>query len=173
MTWRLGFRSIFGPQKGGVVGHPIRHSLSPVIHNVALAEDVTQDALCRALSVWQFSGVPDDPAAWLLAVAKNRALDILRRDKNARRFAPDLVRKCLAQAPQNGARDPDGRVVEVDDLQERLQQIDLQVAPHPMRRFVGEDELELLVVELADESPRDENRRPPETADGRARRQDA
>jgi RNA polymerase sigma factor (sigma-70 family) len=60
------------------------------IHNVALAEDVTQDALCRALSVWQFSGVPEDPAAWLLAVARNRALDILRRDKNARRFAPDL-----------------------------------------------------------------------------------
>src|SRR5580658_11271812 len=60
------------------------------VHNVALAEDVTQDALCRALSVWQFSGVPDDPAAWLMAVARNRAIDILRRDRNARRFAPDL-----------------------------------------------------------------------------------
>ncbi len=60
------------------------------VHNVALAEDVTQDALCRALAVWPFSGVPDDPAAWLMAVAKNRALDILRHDKNARRFAPDL-----------------------------------------------------------------------------------
>jgi len=60
------------------------------VHNVALAEDVTQDALCRALSVWRFSGVPDDPAAWLMAVAKNRALDILRHDKTARRFAPEL-----------------------------------------------------------------------------------
>jgi RNA polymerase sigma-70 factor (ECF subfamily) len=60
------------------------------VHNVALAEDVTQDALCRALTVWQFSGVPDDPAAWLMTVAKNRALDILRHDKSARRFAPDL-----------------------------------------------------------------------------------
>jgi RNA polymerase sigma-70 factor (ECF subfamily) len=60
------------------------------VRNVALAEDVTQDALCRALSVWQFSGVPDDPAAWLMAVARNRAIDILRRDRNARRFAPDL-----------------------------------------------------------------------------------
>jgi RNA polymerase sigma factor (sigma-70 family) len=60
------------------------------VGNVALAEDVTQDALCRALSVWQFSGVPDDPAAWLMAVARNRAIDVLRRDRNARRFAPDL-----------------------------------------------------------------------------------
>jgi RNA polymerase sigma-70 factor (ECF subfamily) len=60
------------------------------VHNVALAEDVTQDALCRALAVWRFSGVPDDPAAWLMAVAKNRALDILRHDKTARRFAPEL-----------------------------------------------------------------------------------
>jgi predicted RNA polymerase sigma factor len=60
------------------------------VHNVALAEDVTQDALCRALTVWQFSGVPDDPAAWLMTVAKHRAIDILRRDKSSRRFAPDL-----------------------------------------------------------------------------------
>ncbi len=60
------------------------------VHNVALAEDVTQDALCRAMAVWPFSGVPDDPAAWLMTVAKNRALDVLRREKSARRFAPDL-----------------------------------------------------------------------------------
>jgi len=60
------------------------------VGNVALAEDVTQDALCRALSVWQFSGVPEDPAAWLMAVARNRAIDVLRRNRNARRFAPDL-----------------------------------------------------------------------------------
>ncbi len=60
------------------------------VHNVALAEDVTQDALCRALAVWGLTGVPDDPAAWLMAVAKNRALDILRHDKTARRFAPEL-----------------------------------------------------------------------------------
>ncbi len=60
------------------------------VGNVALAEDVTQDALCRALSVWQFSGIPEDPAAWLMAVARNRAIDVLRRDRNARRFAPEL-----------------------------------------------------------------------------------
>jgi len=60
------------------------------VHNVALAEDVVQDALCRAVAEWPFSGVPENPSAWLMKVAKNRALDVLRGRKNADRFAPDL-----------------------------------------------------------------------------------
>ena len=48
------------------------------VHNLALAEDVVQEAFCRALEVWTFSGVPDNPSAWLMATAKNRALDVLR-----------------------------------------------------------------------------------------------
>src|ERR1700731_3099370 len=62
------------------------------VHNLALAEDVVQDALCRALEVWKFGGVPDNPAAWLTATAKNRALDVLRRERTARTFAPELGR---------------------------------------------------------------------------------
>ena len=62
------------------------------IHNLALAEDVVQDALCRALEVWKFRGAPEDPEAWLLAAAKNRALDVLRRERTARTFAPELSR---------------------------------------------------------------------------------
>ncbi len=58
------------------------------MHNLALAEDVVQDALCRALEVWKFSGVPDNPSAWLMTAAKNRALDVLRRERTARTFAP-------------------------------------------------------------------------------------
>src|SRR6059036_595612 len=60
------------------------------VQNLALAEDVTQDAFCRALEVWKVRGVPENPSAWLLATAKNRALDILRRERTARTFAPDL-----------------------------------------------------------------------------------
>jgi RNA polymerase sigma factor (sigma-70 family) len=60
------------------------------VHNLALAEDVVQDAFCRALEVWKIRGVPDNPAAWLMATAKNRALDVLRRQRTARTFAPDL-----------------------------------------------------------------------------------
>jgi RNA polymerase sigma factor (sigma-70 family) len=62
------------------------------IHNLALAEDVVQDALCRALETWKFRGPPADPEAWLLTAAKNRALDVLRRERTARTFAPELSR---------------------------------------------------------------------------------
>src|SRR5262249_26711500 len=62
------------------------------VHNLALAEDVVQDAFCRALEVWKFRGVPENPSAWLMATAKNRALDVLRRERTARTFAPELTR---------------------------------------------------------------------------------
>ena len=62
------------------------------VHNLALAEDVVQDAFCRALEVWKFRGVPENPSAWLMATAKNRALDILRRERTARTYAPELGR---------------------------------------------------------------------------------
>src|SRR5262245_54247699 len=62
------------------------------VHNLALAEDVVQDALCRALEVWKLRGMPENPAAWLMTTAKNRAVDVLRRERRARAFAPELER---------------------------------------------------------------------------------
>jgi len=62
------------------------------VHNLALAEDVVQDAFCRALEVWKFRGMPENPSAWLMATAKNRALDVLRRQRTAQTFAPELGR---------------------------------------------------------------------------------
>jgi RNA polymerase sigma-70 factor (ECF subfamily) len=62
------------------------------VHNLALAEDVVQDAFCRALEVWSFRGVPENPSAWLMATAKNRALDILRRERTAQTYEPELSR---------------------------------------------------------------------------------
>jgi len=62
------------------------------VHNLALAEDVVQDAFCRALEVWKFRSVPENPSAWLMATAKNRALDVVRRERTARTFAPELGR---------------------------------------------------------------------------------
>jgi len=62
------------------------------VHNLALAEDVVQDAFCRALKVWRIRGVPENPSAWLMAAAKNGALDVLRRQRTARSFAPELSR---------------------------------------------------------------------------------
>ena len=63
------------------------------IHNLALAEDVVQDAFCRALEIWKFHGVPRNPSAWLMTTAKHRALDVLRREGTARKFAPELERQ--------------------------------------------------------------------------------
>jgi RNA polymerase sigma factor (sigma-70 family) len=62
------------------------------VRNLTLAEDAVQDAFCRAVEVWKFRGVPENPSAWLMAAAKNRALDILRRQRTARTFAPELGR---------------------------------------------------------------------------------
>jgi RNA polymerase sigma factor (sigma-70 family) len=55
-----------------------------------LAEDVVQDTLCRALEIWPVHGLPDNPSAWLMRAARNRAIDLLRRDKQFRYFAPEL-----------------------------------------------------------------------------------
>ena len=62
------------------------------VQNLALCEDVAQDAFCRALAVWKVRGVPENPSAWLMATAKNRALDVLRKRRTARTFAPALRR---------------------------------------------------------------------------------
>jgi RNA polymerase sigma factor (sigma-70 family) len=62
------------------------------IHNLALAEDVVQDAFCRAIEVWKFKGAPANPSAWLMATAKHRAVDILRRERTARTYEPELTR---------------------------------------------------------------------------------
>ena len=87
-------------------------------HNLALAEDVTQDAFCRALEVWKFRGVPANPSAWLMATAKNRALDVVRRERTARRFAPELERLFASEATLEPAVDAlfGGDVIKDDRL---------------------------------------------------------
>jgi DNA-directed RNA polymerase specialized sigma24 family protein len=49
--------------------------------NLSLAEDVVQESLVQALRTWPFRGVPENPGGWLMQVAKNRALDLLRRGR--------------------------------------------------------------------------------------------
>jgi predicted RNA polymerase sigma factor len=75
------------------------------VHQLALAEDVTQHAFCRALEVWKVRGIPENPSAWLLATAKHRALDILRRERTARDFAPELSRRLDGEEELSSALD--------------------------------------------------------------------
>lgn len=60
--------------------------------HLALAEDVAQDVFCRALEVWKLRGVPENPSSWLMKAAKNRAIDILRRERTATNAVPQLQR---------------------------------------------------------------------------------
>jgi RNA polymerase sigma factor (sigma-70 family) len=59
-------------------------------HNLDLVEDVVQDAFIQALNNWAFHGPPDNPSAWLFAAARRKAVDVLRRARTARKFAPDI-----------------------------------------------------------------------------------
>lgn len=56
-------------------------TLSRMLRDVPLAEELTQDALVAALEAWPIIGVPDNPGAWLMTTARRRALDVLRRGK--------------------------------------------------------------------------------------------
>jgi len=82
-------------------GHLFRHQAGRMVaaltrifglQNLELAEDVVQDAFCRALEVWKLRGIPENPSAWLMRTARNRAIDVLRRERTARTFAPEYGR---------------------------------------------------------------------------------
>ncbi|MDB5673686.1 MAG: polymerase sigma-70 factor, family protein, partial [Sphingomonas bacterium] len=55
--------------------------LARMVRNVDLAEELAQDALVTALAEWPAGGIPANPGAWLMAVAKRRAIDAIRRDR--------------------------------------------------------------------------------------------
>jgi RNA polymerase sigma factor (sigma-70 family) len=67
--------------------------LARMVRDVGLAEELAQDALVTALEKWPQSGVPDNPGAWLMATAKHRAIDRLRRSKLAQRKHEELGRE--------------------------------------------------------------------------------
>src|SRR5256714_7434376 len=71
--------------------------LTRITGDVGLAEDLAQDALVAALERWPESGVPDNPAAWLMATAKHRAIDQLRRGKMLDRKHEELGHELEAQ----------------------------------------------------------------------------
>jgi RNA polymerase sigma-70 factor (ECF subfamily) len=73
--------------------------------HLQLAEEVVQDALVKALQQWPYSGIPDNPAGWLLRVARNGALDLLRRDVSFRGRAGALAAE-IARTADALAGDP-------------------------------------------------------------------
>ncbi len=72
-------------------------ALTRMVRDVGLAEDLAQDALVAALERWPASGVPDNPGAWLMATAKHRAIDLLRRRTVLERKHEQLGRELTVQ----------------------------------------------------------------------------
>lgn len=66
--------------------------LARMTGDVGVAEDLAQDALVAAIEKWPTAGVPDNPGAWLMATAKNRAIDRLRREKTYERKREEVAR---------------------------------------------------------------------------------
>ena len=101
--------------------------LSRMLRDVPLAEDLTQEALLAALEYWPTTGVPDKPGAWLMASAKRRALDHLRRRPMLARKHEMLVRDL--EQEQQAMPDPDAALD--DDIGDELLRL-IFTACHPL-----------------------------------------
>ncbi len=90
--------------------------LTRIVRDVGLAEELAQDALVAALEQWPESGVPDNPGAWLMATARHRAIDLVRRDVMRERKHEELGRELETQPAT--APDPSASVEDElgDDL---------------------------------------------------------
>jgi RNA polymerase sigma factor (sigma-70 family) len=102
-------------------------SLSRMLRDVPLAEDLTQEALVAALEHWPATGVPEKPGAWLMATAKRRALDHLRRCKMLA-HKHDMVTRDLEQEQQAM---PDLDAALDDDIGDELLRL-IFTACHPL-----------------------------------------
>ena len=102
--------------------------LARMLRDVGLAEELAQDALVVALEQWPRSGIPDKPGAWLMTIAKNRALDRLRRAKLVDRKHAELEHE---QAADGEGHQPDLDAMLDDDIGDDLLRL-MFTACHPV-----------------------------------------
>ncbi|MEU1894951.1 RNA polymerase sigma factor [Streptomyces pristinaespiralis] len=95
-----------------------------IVRDVGIAEELAQDALVAALEQWPESGVPDRPGAWLMATAKHRAIDLVRRKETYARKLAEVGRAVEDVAPPVEPADPE----DIDDDLLRL----IFTACHPV-----------------------------------------
>ncbi|MEU0025144.1 sigma-70 family RNA polymerase sigma factor [Streptomyces sp. NPDC006335] len=82
-----------------------------VVRDVGIAEELAQDALVAALEQWPRDGVPDNPGAWLMAIARRKAVDLVRRRENYARKLAEIGRDLSETAPPEEPADPE----DIDD----------------------------------------------------------
>ena len=82
-----------------------------IVRDVGIAEELAQDALVAALEQWPRDGVPDNPGAWLMAAARHRAVDLIRRRENYARKLQEIGRDLETTAPPEEPADPE----DIDD----------------------------------------------------------
>jgi RNA polymerase sigma factor (sigma-70 family) len=102
--------------------------LARIVRDIGLAEELAQDALVAALQQWPESGVPRNPGAWLMAIGKNRAVDLIRRSKTLERKTEELGRE-IEVKQGSGQEDFDAAVE--DDIGDDLLRL-LFTACHPI-----------------------------------------
>jgi RNA polymerase sigma factor (sigma-70 family) len=116
--------------------------LARMLRNVGLAEEIAQDAWLAALEQWRESGVPDNPGAWLMTTAKNRAIDQLRRRQLMERKSAVMSHDPDLLASQDSAGDPVSAAEDVADDLLRL----IFVACHPVLSIDGRVALTLRLL---------------------------
>ncbi|MDQ1651284.1 MAG: hypothetical protein QOI35_484 [Cryptosporangiaceae bacterium] len=100
-------------------------ALARMVRDVGFAEELAQDALLAALERWPAQGVPDNPGAWLMQTAKNRAIDIIRRNQNLARKQEELAHQIEV------ATEPDWDAAFDDDIGDDLLRL-IFTACHPV-----------------------------------------
>jgi RNA polymerase sigma factor (sigma-70 family) len=116
--------------------------LTRMVRDVGLAEELAQDALVTALAEWPKTGVPDNPGAWLMAAAKRRAIDNLRRDKMLARKHAEIGREL------DDERDTSVEDIEAaldDDLGDELLSL-IFTASHPVLSLEARTALTLRLI---------------------------
>ncbi|MET9967061.1 RNA polymerase sigma factor [Streptomyces sp. NPDC006356] len=86
-------------------------AVARTVRDIGIAEELAQDALVAALEQWPRDGVPDNPGAWLMAAAKHRAVDLIRRRENYARKLAEIGRDLETTAPPAEPSDPE----DIDD----------------------------------------------------------
>ena len=136
-TTRKAIEAVWRIEAAQLIGGLVR-----VVRDVGLAEDLAQEALVTALERWPETGIPDNPGAWLMATAKNRAIDRLRRHQMLERKHGALEDEALAVTP---AKAPDLEAAIDEDVGDDLLRLVL-IACHPVLSTEGRVALTLRLL---------------------------